>query len=311
MEMRQLGKTGLHVSVIGFGSAPVGFLETDVQSVAAILNTLLDAGVNVIDTAAGYPGSEEMIGETVSRRRQEYVLVSKCGAPGSGSDDPSWTPAALRQSIDRSLLRLKTDAVDVMLLHSCSLDTLRRGDALGALVEARKAGRVRFIGYSGDNEAAAWAAEQGDVAVIETSVNVCDQANIDHVLPKTQQHDVGVIAKRPLANACWKDLQQQRGLYRQYAETYTQRMAQMQIDPAELGVADQPADAWPRIALRFALSQPGVHTAIVGTTDPGHALANLAAAAEGRLPEGVVRRLRDAFRRAEAAAGGEAWTGQT
>lgn len=315
MEKRQLGRTGLQVSVIGFGSAPVGFLETDVQSVATILNTLLDAGVNLIDTAAAYPGSEEAIGETVGRRRDEFVLVSKCGSPGSASDDPSWAPAALQQSIDRSLRRLKTDELDVMLLHSCPLETLRRGDAIEALVEARRAGKVRFIGYSGDNEAAAWAAEQSDVAVIETSVNICDQANLDRVLPKTQRHDVGVIAKRPLANACWKDLQQQRGLYRQYAETYTQRLAAMQIAPADLGIgasaAGQPGRVWPAIALRFTLSQAGVHTAIVGTTDPRHAAGNLAAAADGRLPEEAVQRLRDAFRRAEAAAGDGPWSGQT
>lgn len=310
MEMRQLGKTGLEVSIIGFGSAPVGFLETEIAQVARLLGRLLDSGVNLIDTAAAYPGSEEMIGATVAARRDEFHLVSKCGAPGSGSEDPSWAPDALRQSIDRSLGRLRTEALDVILLHSCSLETLRRGEALRALEGAQQAGKVRFVGYSGDNEAAAYAAALPQIAVLETSVNICDQANIDDVLPIAQQHRVGVIAKRPIANACWKQLSDQRGMYQQYAQTYTERLAKMEIGPAELGFPGAADDAWPQIALRFTLSQPGVHTAIIGTTDREHAERNIAAAEKGALPVEVIEKLRYAFHDAEAAAG-EKWLGQT
>lgn len=315
METRQLGKTGLQVSVIGFGSAPVGFLDTDVDDVSKLLHTLLDAGVNLIDTAAAYPGSEEVIGEVASERRDDFVLVSKCGAPGSDSADPSWTPEALTASIDRSLSRLRTDVLDVILLHSCSLETLRGGDAIGALVTARDAGKVKFVGYSGDNEAAAFAADHREISVIETSVNICDQANIDSVLPKTQHNQIGVIAKRPIANACWKDLGQQRGMYQDYARTYTERLASMNLSPQDLGlghsgISHQLEDAWPQIALRFTLSQPGVHTAIIGTTNLEHAQHNLAAASEGLLPRETIERIRLAFQRAEAASG-ERWLGQT
>src|SRR5437870_5129339 len=181
MRKVRFGKTGLDVSVLGFGAAPIGYLETERGRVATILNFLLDAGVNLIDTASNYPGAEEAIADTVGRRRGEYVLVSKCGPKLADQDERAWSAELIGKTVDRSLRQLRTDRLDVMLLHSCALKTLQKGEALGALVRAREAGKVRFVGYSGDNEAAAYAAELPEVAVIETSVNIADQLNIDAV----------------------------------------------------------------------------------------------------------------------------------
>jgi aryl-alcohol dehydrogenase-like predicted oxidoreductase len=301
------GKTGLPVSVLGFGAAPIGYLDTDRQRVARVLNLLLDAGVNLIDTAANYPGAEEAIAATVGHRREQFVLVSKCGTRLDDVPDPAWSAANVTKTVDRSLRRLKTDRLDVMLLHSCDLATLRKGEALAALVEARDAGKVRFVGYSGDNEAAEYAASLPDVAVVQTSVSVADQANIDRVLPAARKNNVGVMAKRPIANAAWKDPGEQPGMYRGYAATYTERLAKMRLDPASLGVPGPRDAAWPELALRFTLGQPGMHTAIIGTTNPENARANLAAADKGPLPAETVKRIRDAFRAADPAG---AWTGQ-
>jgi len=309
MENRSFGKTGYEVSKVGFGGAPIGFLETEQDRITTILNSLLDEGVNLIDTAAAYRGSEEAIGKAVSHRRHEYVLVSKCGEPGS-QESEAWTPASLTEAVDRALSRLKTDHLDVMLLHSCGLEVLQRGDALEALVRARDAGKVRHVGYSGDNEAAAHAVTLPEVAVLETSINVCDQANIDAVLPSARQGDVAVIAKRLIANAAWKPLSEQQGFYQGYAKTYSDRLAKMRITPADLGFEEDGAELWPEIALRFTLSQPGVHSAIIGTTNPDHTRANLAAAAKGPLREEVVQKLREAFGAAESSSG-EKWGGQT
>ena len=305
MQTRTLGRTGLNVSVLGFGAAPVAYLDTDRQRAAAVLNDLLDAGVNVIDTAASYPGSEEFLGELFSSRRDDYVLVSKCG---NADDDglPAWSERAILHSVDRSLRRLRAERVDVMLLHTCALDVLKKGEALGALAKARDAGKIRFAGYSGDNEAAAWAAAHPDVAVIETSVNVVDQVNIDKVLPVARAHDVGVIAKRPVANAAWKDLHQQPGMYQSYAKEYTERLRSMKITPRELGFSAPPQDAWPEAALRFTLSFPQVHTAIIGTTSSANARRNVEIAQKGPLPPDVVQKLRAAFRAADP---GGAWVG--
>ncbi len=309
MERRKFGKTGLEVSVLGFGGGPVGFLETDQREVADILNTLLDRGVNLIDTAAGYQGSEEAIGKAIGHRRDEYVLVSKCGQEFPDIDGAAWSAAAIGQTVDRALRRLQTDHLDVMLLHTCELEVLADGEAVDALVRAREAGKIRFAGYSGDNEAAVFAAGLEPIAVIETSVNICDQANIDTVLAETRRRDIGVLAKRPIANAAWKDAAERRGIYVSYAETYAERLAKMAITPDQLGFPGAADDAWPEIALRFTLAQPGLNTALVGTTKAAHVGRNLDAVAKGPRPADVVDQIRAAFQQAESAAG-ETWTGQ-
>jgi aryl-alcohol dehydrogenase-like predicted oxidoreductase len=288
----------------------VGFLDTDRQEVSKILNVLLDNGINLIDTAAGYPGSEEAIGEAVSHRRDDYVLVSKCGRAFPDIEGEAWSATAIGQTVDRALRRLKTDHLDVMLLHSCDFETLKRGEAIGALVKAREAGKIRFLGYSGDNEAAVYAAGLDVVDVIETSVSICDQANTDKVLPEAVRNDVGVLAKRPIANAAWRDASQQRGMYINYAQIYSDRLSKMAIKPADLGFAGDAGTAWPEIALRFTLSQPGVTSAIVGTTGTAHVPRNLEIVSKGPLPESSVAALHAAFRQAEAT-DGEPWLGQT
>jgi len=193
-----------------------------------------------------------------------------------------------------------------MLLHSCGEKILREGGALAALVAARDAGKIRFAGYSGDNAAAAYAAELPDIAVIETSVSIADQANIDLVLPAAQRHQIGVLAKRPIANAAWKDLADQRGLYQNYAKTYHDRLKQMKLDPAKLGFTGP--GAWPELALRFTLSQPAVNCAIIGTTNPDNARANLAIIERGPLSTAIVEQIRGSFRAADRDG---AWMGQT
>jgi aryl-alcohol dehydrogenase-like predicted oxidoreductase len=310
MELRDFGKTGLRVSALGFGGAPVGYLETDRRHVAELLDTLLDRGVNLIDTAAACFGSEEAIGEAIGHRRDDYVLVSKCGREFDDIEGSEWSPLLIERTVERSLRRLKTDHIDVMLLHSCDLETLKEGEALGALVKARDAGKVRFVSYSGDNEAALYAVGLDEVAVLETSVSICDQANIEAVLPLARRNNVGVLAKRPIANAAWKDASEHRGIYVDYTKTYAERLAKMAITPADLGFPGEVGTAWSEIALRFTLSQPGVTTAIVGTTKTSSVERNLETLSKGVLPENVVAELRRAFQGAEAAAG-EPWPAQT
>ena len=224
MERRTFGKTGLQISPLGFGGAPVGFLETEQEAVAAILNELLDQGVNLIDTAARYDGSEEMIGKTISRRRDDYVLVSKCGHAMDGVKGAAWSEEVILNTVDRALRRLQTDFLDVMLLHTCDFAILKRGEAVGALVKAQEAGKIRFLGFAGDNESAAYAAGLETISVIETSINICDQANIDYVLPICRENNVGVLSKRSIANAAWKGAANQEGMYINYAENYAQRL---------------------------------------------------------------------------------------
>ncbi len=308
MQRRPLGRTGFSVSPLGFGAAPIGLLKVDQMRIAQILNQLLDAGMNLIDTAAGYAGSEEAIGLTVGSRRKQYVLVSKCGSSFEDLPGKAWSAQLVWATVDRSLKRLKTDYIDVMLLHSCDIAVLEAGEALGALAKARDAGKIRFAGYSGDNAAVAYATTLADVAVVETSINLVDQVNIDSLLPRARERGIGVIAKRPIANAAWRPIEAQAGFYQDYARPYHQRFAAMGLRLADF-VADHIAD-WTELALRFTLSQPGVSTAIVGTTNPKNAVRNVELATKPPLSEKSIKIIRDAFAQAQKNVG-EAWPALT
>jgi len=291
----RFGKTGLHVTPLGFGAAEIGFLKPERERAARVLNLLLDEGVNVIDTAAGYETSEEIIGQAIAHRRSQFVLVSKCGQRAD-LEAEAWSPELISQSVERSLSRLNTECIDVMLLHTCDEATLREGEALGALVKARQAGKVRFAGFSGDNEAAAYAATLADIAVIETSISIADQANIDLVLPIARKNDIGVLAKRPIANAAWKPAHDRPGHYSAYVQPYVDRLAKMNLDPFNLGFSGDIDLAWPEMALRFTLSQTGVNTAIIGTTSPQNSQRNIGFAMKGPLAREIVEKFRVAFR---------------
>jgi aryl-alcohol dehydrogenase-like predicted oxidoreductase len=204
--------------------------------------------------------------------------------------------------VDRSLRRLGTDHLDVMLLHSCDLEVLRQGEALGALARAREAGKIRFAGYSGDNEAATFAVGLAGVDVIMCSASICDQVNLEGVLPAAAVAGTAVIAKRSVANAAWKPLEAQSGLYRDYAKAYAERFRAMDLKPRDLGFPG--AEAWMEIALRFTLAESRVHVLSIGTTSPANAEANLAMLEAGPLPAAAVAKIRQAFREARSRSGG-------
>lgn len=308
MESTTLGRTGLKVSRLAFGAGPIGYLESDQAEASRILNFLLDRGVTVIDTAAAYLGSEELIGQAVGHRRDEYVLLSKCGRKVPGLEGEDWSAQLVAATVDRSLRRLRTDHLDVMLLHSCKREVLERGEALGALVRAREAGKIRFAGYSGDNEAAAFAVDLPHVDVLMCSLNLCDQVNLDQALPMAAKAGTGVVAKRTVANAAWKPLEAQRGVYRDYVLPYVERFQAMGLDPRELGFPGP--ESWMEIALRFTLAEPAVHVLSVGTTSLANAEANLRLLEAGPLPPDATDRIRQAFRDARERAGAP-WPGLT
>jgi aryl-alcohol dehydrogenase-like predicted oxidoreductase len=206
MEMRAFGKTDMKVSVLGFGGAEIGFEKATVDVVARLLGDALDAGLNVIDTAECYLQSEELIGQAVGARRKDFHLFTKCGHP-EGPYKEDWRPESLLKSIQRSLERLRTDRVDLVQLHSCSEDELRKGDAIAALLRARELGYTRFIGYSGDGPAARHAIGCGAFDVLQTSLSIADQQAIDMTLPLARERGMGVIIKRPIANAVWRHAQ--------------------------------------------------------------------------------------------------------
>ncbi len=275
MEKRQLGKTDMHVTVLGYGGAEVGFQNESADTVSRLLNAALDAGLNAIDTAECYNASEELIGQAVSHRRGEYYLFSKCGH-SSGIELPDWDFRLLEQSIDRSLKRLRTDHLDLLQLHTCSEEKLREGEVIAIVQKARDAGKTRYIGYSGDSKAARYAVECGAFDTLQTSASIADQESLDLTLPLAVERRVGVIVKRPIANACWRTGQKPDNAY---THSYWDRLQELDYDFLKGDLTDAIG-----IALRFTLSTPGVNTAIVGTANPERWRKNADLANLGPLP---------------------------
>ncbi len=266
LERRRFGATDMQVTVLGFGGAEIGFQKTEQSTVARLLNSALDAGLNVIDTAECYAGSEEAIGAAVSGRRKEFYLFTKVGHVDGWGKPEGWEAAGIERSIERSLKRLKTDCVDLVQLHSCGRDVLEKGECITALEKAKKAGKTRYIGYSGDSGAALYAIECGRFDSLQTSISIADQQAIDLTLPKAKAKNMGVIAKRPIANAAWRfDEQPKEG----NSVEYYKRLSKLDYDFAKgANRQNEGPEGTAGIALRFTLAVPGVHVAIVGTTKP-------------------------------------------
>ncbi len=305
VEQRPFGKTDMKVTILGFGSAEIGYGRTDQAIVDRLLNAALDQGLNVVDTAECYADAEEQIGRAIAGRRKDFYLFSKCGhyvKEGGRSED--WSKDAILHSVERSLTRCKTDVLDLILLHSCSLDTLKKGECIEALETAKKQGKVRYIGYSGDSQAAKYAIESGRFDALQTSVNIADQECIDLTLPLAKEKGMGVIAKRPIANAAWRYDADPGG----YHSEYWKRLQALQY-PFATGDkrGDTGSDGAAGTALRFTAFQPGVSVCIVGTTNPERWRQNAGLLKAGALDEATFTSIRARWQEVAK----PDWTGQT
>ncbi|MER2561032.1 MAG: aldo/keto reductase [Myxococcaceae bacterium] len=276
MMQRAFGRTGLEVSVLGFGGAELGFDEgvTD-QQVAALLHPAIDAGLNVIDTASAYLASEQLLGRALVGRRDTVHLFTKCGAT-DGFSRSDWSARGIRAQLEQSLRALKTDRVELLQLHSCGIDTLERGEAIDTLEALKREGKTRFIGYSGDGDAAVWAVTCGRFDALQTSINVADQLVLEQALPLAAKASMGVIAKRPVANVAWR--YGDGGPDDGYHSSYWRRLRTLDFEFTKLPLKEAVG-----IALRFTAFQPGLSTAIVGSSSPGRWAENAALLAQGAL----------------------------
>jgi aryl-alcohol dehydrogenase-like predicted oxidoreductase len=291
MELRTFGQTGLKVSALGFGAGQIGDGRLAEEQVSQILNMVLDAGVTLIDTARGYGLSEERIGRHIAHRRHEFVLSTKVGYSIDGFAD--WSYDIILVGIETALRLMQTEVLDIVHLHSCSLEILQRGEVIHALNEAKRQGKIKVAAYSGDNESLVYAVQSGQFGSLMTSVNICDQRNLTTTLPTATQQGMGIIAKRPIANAPWRFQTRPVG---DYAEEYWVRWQKMGLQ-FEL--------PWPEIALRFTAFHTGAHSCIVGTTHLPHLQENLRVIQHGPLPLEIVETLRHAFQQHD-----EGWVGQ-
>lgn len=279
MEIRPLGNTDLQISRLGFGAARIGD-GVPLDRLEELFNTLLDMGVTFIDTADCYVDSEELLGRILGPRLRECVVATKCGCLIDGVEGEKYSRPVIAQNIDNSLARLGVEQLDLVLLHTCSAEVLRAGDAAAALLEAKAAGKVRYTGYSGDGEDALQAISMGVFDALQVTFNVIDRSALPEVLPAAQQAGMGVIAKRPIANA--RLTQADSPHFHQAVHWDAVRQL-----PAAAGLWQDPLE----LSLRYTLSHDVINTAIIGTNDPQHARDNVRRATAGPLPASVLEAL--------------------
>lgn len=299
MEKRKFGKTDMEFSVLGFGGAEIGYNSNQTQAdVDDLLNSALDAGLNVIDTAAAYKVSEELIGKAVGKRRNDYFLLTKCGALDAFTRF-DWTKKGILETIETSLRNLKTDHLDIAQLHSCSAEILRQGDCIEGLQRAQEKGYTRYIGYSGDNEDAKYAIESDVFDSLQTSISIADQSPIGDNIPLAKSKGLGIIAKRPIANAVWRHKEKPADSYH---HEYWDRIQKLKYDFLDKSLEEATATA-----LRFTLSIDGIDTLIVGTTKSNRWQENAKYVAEGNLSSEEFEAIRNRWKEA----GGEDWKQMT
>ena len=279
MENNIFGKTNVEVSKLGLGLAQVGFQlgKKEFQTANTILNTALDNGINFLDTAAMYLESESIVGNSVGHRRDEYFLATKAGTGRTTSPDSEWTYAKIKDSVENSLINLKTEIIDLVQLHSCETHLLEQGDVIRALQDCKLEGKIKYMGYSGDNEAAEWAVKSNLFDTLQTSYSISDQrARTKNILNEANKRNLRIIAKRPIGNASLLGVKNHNNgqthehfgsAYDEYFERVMQMTKEIDLDLNELDPIE--------MSMAFALSKKEINVIIIGSKNLNHVEENL------------------------------------
>lgn len=251
--LRALGATGLNVSALGLGTVklgrnqgvkyPSGFELPDDASTTALLELAADIGINLLDTAPAYGRSEERLGQLL-RNREHWVLGSKCGEEfENGHSRFDFSARHTRFSVERSLRRLRTDWLDLVLIHSDGndLDILERSDCVATLLKLKQEGLVRAIGMSTKTDAGGCAAARLlDVVMLTWNREQRDA----EALRTARELGKGVLVKKGLMS----------------------------------GHVQSSGEDSLRGSMARVLREAGVSSMIVGTINPAHLKANVALA---------------------------------
>jgi aryl-alcohol dehydrogenase-like predicted oxidoreductase len=296
LEKQALGRTGLRVTELGYGAmelrGPPRGREVTKDQARAILNQVLESGINYIDTSIDYGQSEELIGELIATRRNEFYLASKCGClVGEAANNPPppgspnrhiFTPENVVAGIEQSLRRMKTEYLDVVQFHgSPSRDTLEENGSIQAVKDLQRQGKVRFIGMSSTLPNIRDHIAMGVFDVFQIPYSALERQH-EQVIADASTAGAGIVIRGGVARggpgkeqgAAW-DTWQKAGL-------------------------DELLDGTSRMEFlfRFTISHPDLDTTIVGTINPQHLQDNLSAMAKGPLPPDVYQQ---AKRRLDAA----------
>jgi aryl-alcohol dehydrogenase-like predicted oxidoreductase len=292
---RQLGRTGLQVTMLGYGAmelrgTPRGRDVTDTQA-ETILTAVLDAGVNYIDTSIDYGVSEERIGRYIGDRRSEYYLASKCGclvgappAPRGQASPHVFTRDNILKGVEQSLARLRTDHLDVLQFHiSPSRQILEKDGALETVLELKRSGTIRFVGMSGTlpNLVDHIAMEVFDVFQIPYSAV---EREHETIITAAARAGAGIVIRGGAA----------KGAPTEGKHEGVQWARWQKVDLRDLlhGMTSM------EFVLRFTFTHPDLHTNIVGTINPAHLRHNVEVLRQGPLPPDVYA---EAKRRLDAA----------
>lgn len=285
MKKQLLGRTGLLVTQLGYGAMELrgeriwdGRAVT-VQQAQRILIAVLDAGINFIDTSSDYGLSEELIGQSINKRRNEYYLATKCGCSmvnkGDHDETPHiWTKNNLLRNIESSLTRLKTDYVDVWQLHNPTVAQVEENNLLDVMEQVRSQGKTRWIGISTTlphiKTFLGW--KVFDVFQIPYSAL---QREHEEMITKVAKAGAGTIIRGGVAQGEFGTS------YRALAERWEK------WEKAKLDEFRGPNESRTAFMLRFTMMHPYLHTTIVGTLNPQHLAENLRALQAGPLSQDV------------------------
>ncbi|MEU4247081.1 aldo/keto reductase [Amycolatopsis sp. NPDC026612] len=309
MQYRTLGRTGVQVSTLALGAMNFGAIGNTTQDEAtAIVDGALEAGINLIDTADmyGQGESEVMVGKAIAGRRDDLVLATKATMPmGEERNHRGNSRRWLVRALDDSLRRLDVDHVDLYQIHRWD-PTTSDEEALSALTDLQRAGKIRYFGSSTFPAyrivQAQWAAREhhlGRYVTEQPSYSILQRGIETHVLPVTEEYGLGVLAWSPLASG-WLS-----GAIRAGREITTSRVKvvpqrfdldvpanRARLDAVEklAKVADQAGLTLIQLALGFVTAHPAVTSALIGPRTLEHLHSQLAAA-ETVLPADVLDEL--------------------
>ncbi len=310
MHYTTLGRTGLRVSVMGFGSGgPSRAGRTTGKSEAeqvAIIHQALDAGVNFIDTAEAYE-TEGVVGQAISGLARSSVIISTKKRLSGGA----LTPQQLEDGLHESLKRLQTDYVDVYHLHAVMPDNYESltETLVPTLDKLRDQGKIRFLGVTeqGNNDAGHRMLQRAlhdDVwDVMMVMFNILNQSARERVLAKAQEKNIGILDMFAVRRALSRP--------DRLREVINDLIAKGEIDPNEIDEADPlgfvtqdgGAASITDAAYRFCRDEPGVHVVLSGTGDPAHLRENLASFERPPLPNTTVQQLKHIFRNVDSVSG--------
>lgn len=270
--LRSFGRMPFRVPPLGLGAGRLGDTDLDEADVKTLLHRALDLGLRLFDAAPSYGQAEIRLGRHLAGR-PDILRSTKVGYGVEGV--PDWTGPCIRAGVDQALSRMQAEVLDIVHLHSCPAAVLHQGDVVEALLDARKAGKIRAAAYSGDNHDLAAALALDVFDSVQASFNLCDRANRD-TLAQAHARGMGVLAKRPLANAAWR--QAGGG-----GEAYVERWSR-------LGLPERDEEA-AELALRYTVFHGPVDAALLGTRSLTNLERSVAAIDKGPLPSDVIRTL--------------------